>query len=464
MTSMDLTPTRELHERLGGLVPARAEDIRRAIEAANRSIRAHGVTFGGEKDMPIALSALVLSESDRLALSEAGRTLHGILEKVLDWLIESPTRLARFAADHSRMFRYLRKSPGSATWQLFSRYDAVVTKEGRVQFIECNTGCPAGFLHAVDFSRETLAALEAISAMSASDVSTLGMIRPDSLVDLIESVRTRSGLPPGPVAILTDENELKLELDLLERALAKRGMDGKILDARELQFKDGRLQHDGTTYPVTFNKLRISTAESPHHCWKPGFEERYAALLSAIPADAVAPVNNLCALSIAEDKGMLALLFDPDARAILTADEARFIDDNVLWTARLREGVVALDGLSVDLIDTLKRRRGDFVLKPANEGRGFEVHVGADTPQAEWERLCQPNPTLPMVVQKFAAPASFPIARLAGDGVRVETMYLTIALAMVDGRYEGLLSRISPNLVTNVGRQGFVQAVFVKSA
>lgn len=462
MLTIDLAPTRTLHDRLAGLLPARAENVRHAIEAANHSIRARGVTFGGEKDMPIALSALVLSESDRQALDDAGRRLHGILEKVLDWMLSSSTRLERYAADHRRIFPYLRKTPGSATWQLFSRYDAVVTPDGRVLFIECNTGCPAGFLHAVDFSRETRTALEAVGVIDASDAFALGMIRPDSLVDLLENVQIRSTFPPSPVAILTDENALKLELDLLVRALRDRGRQAAIIDARDLEFKDRRLRHEGTAYRVTFNKLRISTPESPNHCWKPGFEKRYEGLLSAIGADAVAPVNNLCALSVAEDKGVLALLFQDDARSILTADECRFIDEHVQWTARLRDGLATLDGRSVDLIPWVKANREAFVLKPANEGRGFEVHVGADTPQAEWERLCRPNSALPMVVQRFATPASFSIARLDAGCVRTQNMYLTIALAMVDGRYEGLLSRISTNFVTNVGRHGFVQAVFVR--
>jgi hypothetical protein len=47
------------------------------------------------------------------------------------------------------------------------------------------------------------------------------------------------------------------------------------------------------------------------------------------------------------------------------------------------------------------------------------------------------------------------------QAVQVGRVHLTIGLAMIRGEFAGLLSRVSPNPVTNVGREGIVQAVFV---
>jgi hypothetical protein len=461
MIAIDLSPTLRLHERLAGLAQERPDDVARGLSGANAAIRSRGVTFGGEKEMPIALSALVLSAKDVARLEAAARMLWSILEKVLDATMDDPGCFDRWAADHRRMRPWLRKTPGSKSWQLFSRYDAAVAPDGRVQFIECNTGCPAGFLHAADFSVETRSVLESMGALPDRPIKALGMIRPTSLVDLLTSVEERSGLPTGLFGLLTDENNLKLELDLLERGLRDRGRRAAVVDSRTLDYFQGRLRCGGEAISVAFQKVRVSTPESPHHCWKPGFEHRYGSLLAAIGDEAVAPVNNLCALSVAEDKTMLARLFHPETRGLLSPEERAFVDENIPWTARLAPGSADYRGEAVDLLEFVRKRKDAFVVKPANEGRGYEVHVGPQTPQEEWDRLCRPNPRLPMVVQEFVPPVALPVARLAEGGVRSEPMHLTIALGMVDGRYEGVLSRISPNIVTNVGRQGFVQAVFV---
>ena len=61
----------------------------------------------------------------------------------------------------------------------------------------------------------------------------------------------------------------------------------------------------GEPISATFNKLRISTPRSPNHCWCDGFEERYASFLSALADNAVTSINNLCALTVGEDKALL---------------------------------------------------------------------------------------------------------------------------------------------------------------
>jgi hypothetical protein len=116
----------------------------------------------------------------------------------------------------------------------------------------------------------------------------------------------------------------------------------------------------------------------------------------------------------------------------------------------------------IDPIDFARSHQDSLVIKPAHEGRGFEVHIGRETSEADWRRLTTPNPALPMVIQEFIEPMVLPVHCLREGSIRRERMHLTLALAVLDGKYEGILSRISPSMVTNVGRQGFVQAVFIE--
>ena len=99
------------------------------------------------------------------------------------------------------------------------------------------------------------------------------------------------------------------------------------------------------------------------------------------------------------------------------------------------------------------------MIKPCHEGRGFGVHVGRETPEQLWNELCALDPRTPRVVQRYVEPATLNVVAEANGEIVVRPMYLTLGLGVVEGRFCGVLSRISPNRVTNVAREGIVQAV-----
>ena len=211
-----------------------------------------------------------------------------------------------------------------------------------------------------------------------------------------------------------------------------------------------------------YNKIRISTANSPKHHWSPGFESRYAGFLDVIQNDAAVAVNNLAGLSVAEDKSLLEVLRLPEVAAVLSPAQRQFVDQYVLWTARLTKRSIDWRGQTIDLLPYVRANREKFVIKPANEGRGFGVVVGKYATDQEWEAACTIDPDLPSVVQEYAEPARLPVLRLQNNQeLRIVDHHLTVALAMLQGQSRGVLSRISANPVTNVGREGIVQAVFL---
>ena len=137
------------------------------------------------------------------------------------------------------------------------------------------------------------------------------------------------------------------------------------------------------------------------------------------------------------------------------------IQDHVLWTTRLADKRTVLNGQEVDLRPYLHEHRDEFVIKPANEGRGYGVTIGKYASAEQWNQACQIDPHVPKVVQQFAPSIVFPVICDTAGQASAREMFLTLGLASICGRYEGLISRISANPVTNVAREGFGQAVFV---
>jgi len=460
----DLERTGELHDRLARQLVESPDLFARVGSMATQQLANAGVRFETDKELPAALSALVLRRSSIDGLRLVTERLHAIVEQALNWLVNEPGRLEQYFPDHRRMMPYLARTPGLDSWQGYSRYDSVVTMDGRLKIIELNACCPAGFIHMPYCTQATTTALRELEVLPEG-AECSGAVEDGVLVEGLLSIERRSAIQPGLVALLNDENGLRNELDLMAEAFRARSREVVIASASALTTDEsGRVLYKGRPVSLSCNKIRVSTAESPNHCWKNGFEQRYRGFLEGLQQGAFVSVNNLVSATIAEDKSLLAMLRRPEFNGTLSKSDREFVDRFVVWTAPLKPGPVDFDAESVDLLPFIRRHRDRFVLKPANEGRGFGVIVGAECEQSVWEAACAPQHKIPYVVQEFALPATLPVPTPQHSNERQDSvvpMHLVLALAIVDGQYCGLFSRISPHLVTNVGRSGLIQSVSV---
>jgi hypothetical protein len=456
---VNLQPTIDLHQRIERL----AEEDLAGVTAALTNSRTAGAQkkLGGRALPEVGLSALKLSNGDVAILEKFSVTLHGIVEKILDRVTRSKELVERYFPSHLRMFPHLRKTSGSTHWQAISRYDFILSPRGEIRLLELNTGCPGGFMILQDMVSPTVHGLSNVGMSEVENWRSINML-PNVIVDTVLGLERTSGLEPGLIAILNDENELQFELERTAEAFSEAGRRSRVIDARTLRFEDGRLYHGDDYISASFNKFRISTPDSPNHCWKRGFEERYSAFLEAQKAGAFVSVNNLCGMSIAEDKGLVGLFFDPQIRQLLSDEEIELIDQCVPWTARLTDEAGEVHGEPFDSLAAHVRQHKDlFVLKPANEGRGFGVLIGKETDQQEWDSACSTDSTIPLIVQQFVESLSLPVGNIRDGVFSITPTFMTVASAMARGVPKGFISRLSTEAVTNVAQHGFIQAIFV---
>ncbi|MEO2032972.1 MAG: hypothetical protein ABGZ35_12875, partial [Planctomycetaceae bacterium] len=268
---LDMRPTIELHQRLIERSRSHAQlfakidnDIRTA--AAERCIR-----FEGQRELPLALSAIVLRDADVRFIRTLSERLHQIAERAIDWTLEAPSRLEQFFPNHLRVAPWFARTPGLQSWQGYSRYDAVVTADGALKFIELNTCCPAGFMHAPDSSEITLDALRQLPVSLPIDDLEIATLERGVLVDEMLAMEHAAGQPEQLVALLNDENRLCNEVDLIADAFRRRGRDAVVANAEELTYDGSVVRLQGRPVSLTWNKIRISTENSPNHCWQSGF-------------------------------------------------------------------------------------------------------------------------------------------------------------------------------------------------
>ena len=472
---LNLQPTLDLHQKLAELLPLDEASIRAALQTANEELSESRLTFGRVKPLAAAMTALLLKEDDIDQLKNFAETMHGVVEKVLDEATRTPENLNRYFPDHARLFPFLARTLGSPTWQVVSRYDVAVTPSGDLKLMELNTGCPGGFLIADAMSnaaRHGFAQLKGL-CKACGEWQANGTIPANALPEALLALEADAGITTETIAVLNDENDLLFELDLLVDALRKQGRQVVRSDAAALHYRNEKLLHGDQVVSLTYNKFRISTPNSTNHCWKHGFEKRYANYLEAQKQRDVVSVNNVGGMLLAEDKSLLAAMHSETMQELLTEAERQLVEMHVLWTAKLQPGQVRYQNETVDLYSILKQNKDGFVIKPCNEGRGFGVVVGKAASEAEWIKACQPDNDIPKIVQEYAESVSFPVISLGqqeasekrsktkGRKLHVRPMLLTLGLALLRGEYHGLVSRVSANAVTNVAREGFGQGVLV---
>ncbi len=454
--------TLQLHRWLSDQMKQQRAQFGRALRRANSAMREQRITVGQTKQIEVALSALLLSEEDEGRLRRFSEKTHRLIEDVLKIVTASPELLKRYFPSHQRVFPFLAKTRGLEHLQAVSRYDVAIEPGGRLRILELNTSCPGGFLISEAISLVSLKGLRETGGAHGFDESAIGSVLQEDLIEGLLRAERDSGIEQGAVAVVCDENELSFELDLIAAGFRRRLRDVYLGDARNLEYRDGRLYGNGRYISLIYNKFRVSTPHSENHCWRDGFEKRYDDWLRAQQDGAVVSINNLYGIALAEDKSLLALFQDEEVLSQLTPKQQNFAREHIPWTARLIDQRTTFDGNQIDLLPYIRENRDRFVIKPDNEGRGFRVVVGKYASQSEWEQACEPDPTCPSIVQEYVQTQSLPVICRRDDELSEEEMFITLGLAVICGQYRGLVSRVSANPVTNVAREGFIQAVFVQ--
>ncbi|MFP6669428.1 MAG: hypothetical protein VB876_19105 [Pirellulales bacterium] len=461
---IDTLPTVALHERLAGALPNQRDQFLASLSAANDSMHAQHMALGNNKPLEVALSALLLSADDEGCLRQFAETLHQIVEIALEVLVDDPALFARYFPEHQRILPFLAKSRGVDSWQVLSRYDLAVTRDGHLKILELNTACPGALLISQAVCQITRRGFGEIHPEWIDLSATrFGTVDPQHVTDALLEIEQAAGIEPGAIGVLNDENNLVFELDHLVHAIQRSNRHALKAGAHTLHLRDDRLFCNGEYLSLVYNKFRVSNAQSPNHCWRDGFQSRYASFLAAQQSGHVVSVNNLVGMTVGENKALLGALYEPAIHQRLTESQRRFIDENIPWTRRLEDAAADYCGDAIELLEFVREHRDQFVIKPANEGRGFGIAVGKYCTPSQWEEACKLTPEMPKVVQQYVDTVTFPVICAREGELKVEQMFLTLGLATIRGRYEGVISRISASPITNVAREGFGQAVFVQS-
>jgi uncharacterized circularly permuted ATP-grasp superfamily protein len=422
----------------------------------NARMRAEKLTFGDRVHCPF-LRPFFLTTQDELRVREVAELVAGLGERVVKQALADPALLAQVALTPEEE-RLVRISPRYGTSSTASRLDAFLLPDS-LQFAEYNAESPAGPAYA-----ETLAdVFESLPVMERFKerytVRKFPLMK-QLLAALLESYREWGGTASPPVTAIVDWREVPTwsEFEILQARFEKAGVPTIVCSPQDLVFDSEKLTAHGRRIDLVYRRVLLNDILAhPAEC---------EALVQAYKAGAVC-VANAFTCKIPHKKAFFAVLTDERNAALFSEHEREVIRRHIPWTRLLADIETTRDGESFGLLEYVRQRRNDFVLKPNDEYGGTGVTLGWENDERHWDAALDQalaDCARAWVVQERIAIRREIFPMQTANGVEMRDMLVDFAPYLFRGKMAGCLTRLSSTGLANVTSGGGQVPSFVVDA
>lgn len=421
------------------------------------AMRERKLTFGDRVTCPF-LRPFFLTDADEARMREAAERIAALGERVTEAALASRAVFDQLGVSEAEE-SLVRIDPGYARASTASRLDAFLLPDS-LHFAEYNAESPAGPAYTERLC-EIFEALPIMARFRAGrDVRFNRTIAP-LLAALLESYREWGGTASPPVMAIVDWRGVPTwtEFEILAEAFAAAGVPTLICDPRELEFDGRALTAAGRRVDLVYRRVLMNDIVArPDEC---------AALVSAYRAGAVCVANTL-RCKLAHKKAFFAVLTDDRNAPLFTAKDHAAIRAHVPWTRVVADVATVRHGRRSGLLLVAEDEREQLVLKPNDEYGGTGVHLGWETPLAEWlaalgRALADPPGSWVLQERIPVRRETFPQFDPRG-AVENRDMLVDFAPYLFRGRMAGYLTRLSATGLANVTSGGGQVPAFVVGA
>ena len=413
----------------------------------NARMRAERLTFGERIHCPF-LRPFFLTTQDEERVRQVAEKIAELGERVVRQALVEPSLLAQVALSPEEE-RLARISTRYGTSSTASRLDSFLLPDS-LQFAEYNAESPAGLGYAeilagVFRTLPVMARFE--ERYNVRNYPSMSLL----LKALLESYHEWGGTASPPAIAIVDWREVPTwsEFEIIQAHFEKEGVRTVVCDPKELAFGGDRLTALGQRIDLVYRRVLINDIVArPTEC---------EALVNAYATGAVCVANSLTC-KIPHKKAFFAVLTDEQNSALFSAPERDLIRRHIPWTRLLADSKTARDGESFGLLDYVRRRRNDFVLKPNDEYGGTGVLLGWEASESEWDAgidraladRAAANRNAAWVVQERIAVRREVFPMQTERGVEMRDMLVDFAPYLFRGRMAGFLTRLSSTGLANV--------------
>lgn len=341
-------------------------------------LRAAKLTFGDRVHCPF-LRPFFLSPEDEQRVRSVAEKMAEFGERVANHAMKEASLLAQLhlREEELRLVR-LGKPHGFASTA--SRLDSFLLPDA-LKFAEYNGESPAGSGYS-----ETLAGVFRELPLThefAKDYEMHSYPLSAKLLDaLVLAYLDWGGTSKKPQMLITDWREVPTwsEFEILKARFEKMGVAVELADPRDLQFDGKSLTAGGKKMDLVYRRVLMNDIVA-----RPADSK---ALVDAVAANAVCMANHF-RCKIPHVKAFFAVLTDERNDKLFSFDERALIRKHVPWTRIVADHRTSHYGTAVELLDFIRRQRGNLVLKPSDEYGGSGVTLGWETSESDWDTVIE---------------------------------------------------------------------------
>jgi hypothetical protein len=404
----------------------------------------------GERPVGVALRPHLLTRGLYDQLKRAAEVVAGAFEKVGAAMLEDPGLLGRVGlTERERELALVH--PGYECLAVTTRLDAFLSG-GRIKFVEYNAENPSSLTDQSGLN-EVLFEVPALQKFA----ERYRLWQPDPAAALLSSIRATFrewGGRGAPNVAIVDWAGLPTEHEfhLLRNYFAARGVPTVVCSPDELEYDGRGLRRGPFRVDLIYKRVIIhellSLRDDTHPLIR-AYRDRSVCLLNSFRC------------KIIHKKAAFELLTDEDVTRRLTPVEAKVIAETVPWTRRVAERKTTRGGREVDLIEHVRARRAEFVLKPNDDYGGHAVTLGPRASESEWEAAIAAALAGDYVVQEVIELPTEEFPVFGANGWGFQPMYVDTNPFLFHNRAEGVLVRLSASPVVNVTSGGGETGFFV---
>lgn len=429
------------------------DEIRIAENEFKRSIENY--TLGQvTKGIKVTPSYLNINIQDIEKIARASEFLHQLIEKIFNALAQGDEKLRSHFKQHWKFFEFLVKP--REMWQFYGRFDFLINNKGYFKFCETNTSGGAGFWLNHYYNHISQSIMDSLNITNDDYRVHQAYENFTYFAKIAIKTETELGHAPGLIAILHDDSniidkssQISAELYMLKHSFEQCGREVIVTDIRNLTYEKGALLFQNKKISMTFNKFRLAGWSGR---WGENFKHEYSAFMSALLDKAFFPINEVNSLVIGEDKGIFAVFTDPNFNYLFNADEVEFINTYILWTRRL-------DKNNEKLMEYAIENKENLIAKPSNDRRGYGVVSGEACTCEEWFNIINQYAQAEAVIQEKFDCIKIPTVVLVKDELEYKHCFHTGSSFMINGKFSGLLSRLSDKFISNISNGGMTQPI-----
>jgi len=425
----------------GGPLAADSQD------ALARAQQNRGLLFG-ERPVCTVLRPRFLSPHQYRFLHDTVGRLLPAFDAIYNRALADPLFRAQF-----RMLDWeeelLSVDPGFECPSPTSRFDTFYCSDDELYFTEFNTETPAGAGYS-DALTKVFYALPVFQEFQRRFRVFPIPAKPGVLHALTDSFKQWSGnTSDAPRIAILDWREVPTfsEFVLFYDYFKAMGIEARIVDPREVEYRDGKLW--AGDYHITLIYKRVLISELVE---RGGLDHP---VIRAVRDRAVCMANSF-RCKILFKKASLAVLSDERNAALFTADQLSAIGKHIPWTRVMENRKTrGPDATEIDLVPWASANKDRLVLKPNDDYGGKGIVLGWTVDQPAWDDAIRTALATPHVVQQKVRLPKEAFPSFEGGGLQVIDRMLDTNPYVAFGQFmHGCLTRISTDALVNVTAGG----------